>query len=309
MASQSVAQQQLTGQLVLMQAELSQLRVTVRDKDNALKAKDAEIDRLVRTSVSAVPMEPAPMLVSAVPMHSDSADKFAKSQEIEMGIRMLNEARAVHHTYPAMHVTTLHPHQVGHQEVPRGGQDPIPPTPSTTVGVTSKRTQPTLVTTTGDLRPHFPVAVHSYFTVDGEYDPEWQLFITTYLDQFIYRKCFNGSRITTMPDISDTLITQFKQWQRERLVLCSSNMRISFPYVLPDIIMELYCIYMDSMFIVQQSTIEGAGLGLFLRSGKILSEDMYFPYSGVLMPHTEQGDEDDKDILIRNNILIRGSRE
>jgi len=60
-----------------------------------LKAKDAEIDRLVRTSVSVVPMDPAPILVSAVPMHSDSADKFAKSQEIEMGIRMLNEARAV----------------------------------------------------------------------------------------------------------------------------------------------------------------------------------------------------------------------
>jgi len=45
MASQSVAQQQLTGQLVLMQAELIQLRDTVRDKDTALKAKDAEIDR------------------------------------------------------------------------------------------------------------------------------------------------------------------------------------------------------------------------------------------------------------------------
>jgi len=58
MASQSVVQQQLAGRLVLMQAELSQLRVTVRDKDNALKAKDAEIDRLVRTSVSAVTYGP-----------------------------------------------------------------------------------------------------------------------------------------------------------------------------------------------------------------------------------------------------------
>jgi len=39
----------------------------------------------------------------------------------------------------------------------------------------------------------------------------------------------------TMPDISDTLITQLKQWQRERLVLCSLSMRTSFPYILPDI--------------------------------------------------------------------------
>jgi len=148
-----------------------------------------------------------------------------------------------------------------------------------------------------------------YFTADGEYDQEWPLFITKYLDQFIYMKRFHGGRITIMPDISDTMIAQIKQWQRERLVLCSSNIRTSFPYVLPDILMELYCIYMDSMFIVQQSTIEGAGRGLFLRSGRTLSEDMYFPYSGVLMPHIEKGGEDDKDILIRDNLLICGSSE
>jgi len=45
MANQSEAQQQLTGQLVLMQAELSQLRVTVREIDKDLKVKDEEIDR------------------------------------------------------------------------------------------------------------------------------------------------------------------------------------------------------------------------------------------------------------------------
>jgi hypothetical protein len=75
--------------------------------------------------------------------------------------------------------------------------------------------------------------------------------------------------------------------------------------------LELMCIYMETIFEIRPSTIPGAGNGLFLRPGKSLLADSLLPYSGSIVPGSAitltKSQTNDKLLWLRRNLFIDGA--
>ena len=79
-----------------------------------------------------------------------------------------------------------------------------------------------------------------------------------------------NAKILTLPDFTVKSLKELKKWQVDQLLLFSSI------HVLPDILQELYCLYMDERFVVMASTIHGAGKGCFSSLTSLLQKTSIF---------------------------------
>ena len=75
------------------------------------------------------------------------------------------------------------------------------------------------------------------------------------MNRFVYKHCYQDGKIVSLPIFDDKLMDEIKCWQVQMLTLCTSSVKRAFPYVLPDPMMELLCIYMREKFVIMPSTI------------------------------------------------------
>jgi len=298
-------QQQWSQQLDRMREELDSLKVSLKDKDQIISVKEQEINRLSRASSSsssvaiAVPIQTEYQHIKSTADQQEHADRYAKAQAQEAHIQIINNGPS-QSMYP---VRPVFPSQ------PLVAAVVVPSMPSTSsTSSLPRRIVPSSVVTNGDIRIHFPSAIHAYFTTEGEYNPDWPIFVSDYLNRFIYKTCYQSSRIVNLPEITPSFIVELQKWQVEQLVRHRISNMTKCLYVLPDVIMELFCLYMDERFCVMPSTIPDAGNGLFVKTHITISEDFYLPYSGYLITDLTDLDKgDDKIMALRDGIYVKGS--
>ena len=174
-----------------------------------------------------------------------------------------------------------------------------------------KRIQPTLISGRDvSKKEHFPKELHAYFTESGAYPVEWPAFVVNYMDRFIYKHCYQGGKIVSIPIMEEKLLEEIKRWQIQQLIQCGANEKKPYPFVLPGPMMEILCMYMCERFIIVPSTIPHAGQGLFLKPGVEISEDLRLPYTGDIVSSAELIDKDDDKVLcMRDELYVRGSSQ
>jgi len=155
-------------------------------------------------------------------------------------------------------------------------------------------------------RQHFPIKMAKYFTEAGDYPPALASFEEEYLNDAIIHHCCAGDTVTTLPPLTEELLTHLRNFQATSLVKGHNPV-----YVAPSMMLELMCIYMETIFEIRPSTIPGAGNGLFWRPGKSLPADSLLPYSGSIVSGSAikltSSHKDDKLLWLRRNRFINGA--
>jgi len=214
-------QSTILNQMMEMQKEIKSLRVSVETRDDIIQELRKEISSTKVTSAT-----PVPSLPVAYP--SAKIDSYSKQIDQDYMLRAFSTRDT-----PAMY--------------PVETQAAIPmDTSFSTAAVLlpsrvhhGRRVQTTLIDTAtmNNKRHHFPSKMAKYFTEAGDYPPALASFEEEYFNDAIIHHCCSGDTVTTLPPLTEELLTHLRNFQATSLVQGHNPV-----YVAPSMMLELIVI-------------------------------------------------------------------